>query len=83
MEPLTATTASIIDIPIELIPDNTVTVTKPIRVSATLPVRGKGKISRKEGRRLAKINGSMKTWVTSRNTRLHLSSIQEEEDGNI
>ena len=25
----------------------------------------------------------MKTWVTSRNTRLHLSSIQEEEDANV
>ena len=58
-------------------------ITKGTTVSAPTPVQRRGKISKKEGRMLAKTNGSLKTWVISKNTRLHLSSIQEEEDGNI
>jgi hypothetical protein len=38
-----------------------------------------GKISKKEGKLLAKKNGNMKSWLV-KSKQLHLSSIQEEED---
>ena len=47
-EPLTPTTGSVLDIPIVILPESTVIVTKPIKVTAKIPVQGKGKISKKE-----------------------------------
>ena len=52
-EPLTPTSLSSVDMPIIILPRSTVIVTKPIKVTAKIPVQGKGKISKKEGRRLA------------------------------
>ena len=55
-------------------------ITRSTKASSTIHVtRKRGKIYVKDGKELARKNGSMKNWLLPKTNPLQLSSVQEED----